>query len=401
MIEIEKLTNDQELIKDFVESLSKKYDSEYFLKKVKNKEFPIELWNEIANNGYLGIIVPEKYGGGNFGIDDLRVFVGEMAKNGLMSFQLVSQIIVCDIMHKYGNDEQKNKYLPEIISGARCSFAFSEPDAGTNTFNIVTDAFKEEEHYKLSGHKTYITGVKESKYMLVVARTTSNNDLKDISKSPTISLFFVDPKSKGINITPQNIGFRSTSEREEMLITGDVQYDIYFDDVIVPKENLIGKENEGIGYLYNTFNLLKIMIAAMAIGWGKNVLNKAVEYAKKRTVFEDPIGSYQAIQHPMARAITDLELANLANQIASKACDSEEDINLVTTYANVARYVASEAAYEAWDIAMQSYGGYSLDREYGIITLWQPILSTRIIPISNEVILDHFCKHGLGLPNSQ
>ena len=400
MIEIEKITDEQDLMKSFVKDLSEKYDLEYMLEKIRNKEFPIELWNDIAKNEYIGIITPEEYGGGDFKIDDLRVFVGDMARNGLMMLQLASQIIDCDIIANYCNEDQKSKYIPQIFSGTRCSFAMTEPESGESTFDLKAIASKEGDYYKLNGHKTYITGAKESKYMLVVARTMPYKDVKDIDKHLGVSLFFIDTESQGIDMTPQDIGFRATSLREEMLITGDIQYDVHFADVRVPKENLIGEEDEGGRYLYDSFNLSKIMTAAMAIGWGRNVLDRAVEYAKQRAIFEDPIGSYQAIQHPMARAKTDLELANLTNQRAARAYDNGENKREVSIYAEVAKFAASEAAYKACDIAIQTHGGYSFDRDYGIIPFWQPILLTMIAPISNEIILDHFGEYVLDLPKS-
>ena len=393
MIEIERVSEDQALIREFVRDLSKKYDEEYLLTKTENKEFPVEVWNELAENGYLGMIVPEEYEGGGFKADDLRVFVKEMAKYRLISLQFVSQIIDSDILSKYGSEEQKRKYLPQTISGTRCSFAVTEPDAGIDVFDIKTTAVEEGGHYKLNGHKIFITGAKESRYMLVAARTTPYKDVKDSDKRMGISLFLIDSDCEGISTMLQDVG---VTTQGEMLITGDRQYGVHFDDVMVPSENMIGREEMGGTYLFDVFNLLNIITAAMAIGWGENVLAKGVEYAKQRVLYEDPIAAYQGIQHPMVRAKTSLELANLANQRAARAYDAEEDPELVEIYANAAKFEASEAANEACDIAMQAHGGYCVDRGYGLITLLPLIRLTRCIPISNEIILDHFGEYILG-----
>lgn len=392
MIEIEKVSEDQALMKEFVKSLSKQYDEEYFLTKTKSKEFPNEVWNDLAKNGYLGMIVPEKYGGGEFKVDDLRVFLREMAKYKLISLQFVSQIIVSNILSKWSNEEQRKKYLPQLISGTRFSFAITEPNEGADISDIKTTAVEEEGYYRLNGHKIFITGAKESKYMLVATRVIPK-DVKGDNKRMNINLFLVDSDCDGINMMLQDVGVTTAGD---MLITGDRQYDVRFNDVIVPSENMVCRDGTKNTYLLDISNLLNIIMAAIAIGWGENVLTKGVEYAKQRVLYEEPIGAYQGIQHPMVRARTSLELANLMAQRAARAYDAEEDLELVEIYVNAAKFSASEAANEACNIAMQSHGGYCVDRGYGLITLLPLIRLTRHIPISNEIILDRFGKYLLG-----
>jgi len=385
----EKLSEDQKLIVDFVGDLAKKYDKDYFIDKAKIKEFPIEVWNDLADYGYLGIIIPEKYGGGEFKIDDLRVFVKEMSKNGLISLQFVSNLIDSIIILRYGNEDQKNKYLSEMVSGTRFSFAVTEPDVGTDVSNLKTNAVREGDHYRLNGLKKFITGAKESKYMLVVTKIVSDGEERGIG------FLLVDPKSNGIDMTPIYIGVTTP---ENTIITGDSHYEISFDGVMVPKDNLIGGEDMREEHLFDAFVLWRIVIASMALGWGENVLEKGVEYAKQRIVFEDPIGAYQAIQHPMVRAKSELELAALINRRAAIAYDNKEDPEILEEFANMAKLTSSEAAYKACDIAMQCHGGYSFDKGYGLITLAPLIRLTRIIPISNEAILDKFGEYVIDLP---
>ena len=385
----EELGEDQKLIADFVRDLAKKYEGDYFVDKAKSKEFPIEVWNDLAEYGYLGIILPDEYGGGEFKIDDLRVFVEEMSKNGLIPLQFVSNLIDSILILRYGNEDQKNKYLPEIISGTRFSFAITEPDVGTNVSNLKTNAVREGDYYRLNGQKRFITGAKESKYMLAVTKIVSDGEEKGIG------FLLVDPQSDGVGMVPIHIGVVNP---EETMITGDSHYEVSFDDVMVPKENLIGEENMKEEHLFDVFVLWRLVIASMALGWGRNVIEIGAEYAKERIVFEDPIGAYQAIQHPMARAKTDLELAALVNQRAAIAYDNKEDPEVVEELANISKLTTSEAAYDACDIAMQCHGGYCFDKGYGLITVAPLIRLTRIIPISNEAILDQFGERVIGLP---
>ena len=385
----EKLSEDQKLIADFVGDLAKKYDKDYFIDKAKGKEFPIEVWNDLAEYGYLGIIIPEEYEGGEFKVDDLRVFVEEMSKNGLISFQFVSNLIDSILLLRWGNEDQKNEYLPEMVSGTRFSFAITEPDVGTNVSNLKTNAVREGDYYRLNGRKRFITGAKESKYMLVVTKIVSDEGGRGMG------FLLVDPKSDGVGMTPIHMGVITP---KETMITGDLHYEVSFDGVMVPKENLIGGGNMKEEHLFDAFVLWRIVIASMALGWGRNVIEIGAEYAKQRIVFEDPIGAYQAIQHPMARAKSELELAALVNQRAAIAYDNKEDPEVLEELANMSKLTTSEAAYKACDIAMQCHGGYSFDKGYGLITMAPLIRLARIIPISNEAILDRFGEHVLGLP---
>ena len=199
---------------------------------------------------------------------------------------------------------------------------------------------------------------------------------------------------------PKELNVRVTPVEERMMITGDTFYDVLFDDVEVSREDLIGREDSGGEYIHNTSSLIMMMMAAASIGWGENVLEMAVEYAKTRVIYEEPIGSYQAVQHPMVRAKTDLEMAKLVLERAAIALDGGENPDDTAIYASMAKYAATEAAYHAFDIAIQAHGGSSFDRETGIITLWPLVLMSRMIPLNNEVILERFAEAALGLPTS-
>ncbi|MBW2201148.1 MAG: acyl-CoA dehydrogenase, partial [Deltaproteobacteria bacterium] len=363
----------------------------------KKMEFPLKFWNVIGEGGYIGMLAPEEYGGTDFNAEDLVVFFESMAKKGLMSHQLINQVTCCDFLTKYGNPEQKSKYIPGIISGTLCSYANLEQSEGMSLFDISMSAVKEGNTYKLNGRKSYVAGAKGSANLIVAART---KPLDPENKKEGISLFLLDSNSKGIEMVPKELNVRVTGENEMMMITGDTFYEIHFNDVKISQENRIGRENSGGEYIDNTSSLMMMMMAATSIGWGENLLEMGVEYAKNRVIYEEPLGSYQAIQHPMVRAKTDLELAKLIIERAANAYDSEEDQEEVAIYAGMAKYTATEAAYNACDIAIQVHGGSGFDRDTGVITLWPLVLLSRIIPLNNDVILERYAEVALGLPAS-
>ncbi len=386
-IAYEEYSPNQKMIADFVNQLSKKYTREYWMNKAEKKEFPTEMWNEIAENGYLGIIIPEVYGGADFSFSDLKVFLEELATKGLMTLHFVSFFMDIIILLLHGSEELKKEYLPQMAKGTYFSFALTEPDAGTNSLKITTKAEKKGSYYYVKGTKVFITGADESKYMVVAARTQDYNE-KDKKKG--LSLFVIDSHTDGITMMPQNVE----------IVSPDSQYTVYFDNVKVHEKNLIGKEGEGFSYLLSGLNLERIIISCFCLGMGKYVLKKAVEYAKVRNIFGDPIGKYQAVQHPLSRAFMNIQLASIATREAAKALDSKANSKLVGMYANIAKLSASEAAFNACDTAIQTLGGYGLTKEHDIINFFIPIRTLRIAPINNEMILNYLGEKFLGLPRS-
>lgn len=382
------LTEEQKLIVNFVKNLARKYDRAYWLSKAQKKEFPREMWDEIAKNGYFGMIVPKEYGGGNFKIDDLRIFIEELGIQGIVTLHFISFFMDCILIVKHASEAQKRELLPQMASGTYFSFAITEPDAGTNSFKIKTSATKKGDYYLLNGQKLFITGADESRYMVVVTRTIPYEMVENKRKG--LSIFVIDSHSKGVTMVPQGVE----------LVAPEKQYTVFFEDVEVPAENLIGEENEGFSYLFSSLNLERIIIAAYVGGMGKHVLEKGVRYARQRKLFDAPIGAYQGIQHPLSRAWMELELASMVNQRAARAFDEGESPQIVGLYANMAKYVASEAAFKACDIAIQAHGGYGMTREYDVITFLPNIRAMRVAPVNNEMILNYIGEHFLGLPRS-
>jgi len=386
MVDIE-YTRDQRSIADFIAKLAKKYDRSYWCKKAESEYFLHEMWDEIAKNGYFGMVIPEHYGGGNLSYADLIVFLEELGRHGIITLHFVSFFMDC-VLVMHGDEELKKRFLPLMSSGTYFSFAITEPDAGSNTFKIRTRAKREGEYYRLTGQKIYITGADESEYMVVVTRTTAYEEVDD--KRSGISLLVVDSHSSGITMQHENIEIFSPER----------QYTVFFDDVRVPAANLIGEEGKGSDYLFDGLNLERIVVAAYCIGLGKYALDKAVNYAKERNVFGTPIGSYQGLQHPLARAYVGLRLASLANHAAAKAMDEENHGRLVGLYANMAKLSGSEEAFKACDIAIQVHGGGGLTREYDVINISNMVRAMRVAPVSNELILNYISQQHLGLPKS-
>ncbi|MBN1380296.1 MAG: acyl-CoA/acyl-ACP dehydrogenase [Deltaproteobacteria bacterium] len=378
-------SDDQLAIANFIDKLAKKFDRNYWLNKAEKKEFPKEMWQTIAEDGYFGLIVPEAYGGTHMRIDDLRIFLEEIAGKGLMTLHFVSFFMDC-IMVMHGSEALKNKYLHRMAKGEYFSFAITEPDAGTNTFNIKTISRKNKHSYLINGQKVFITGAGESKSMVIVTKAAAN----ERNRKGGLTLLMVDTNSNGITLNDQQVE----------IVSPDRQYTIFFDEVEVPEENLIGEEGKGFSYLLSGLNLERVMVSSLALGMGKYVLQKAVEYARQRNVFGVPIGAHQAVQHSLTRAFVDLQTATLVNKKAAVAIDESPNSPQAGLYANVAKLCSSEAAFRACDAALQTHGGYGFSKEYDIINFVNSIRLLRIAPVNNEMILNHVGEHFLSLPRS-
>jgi len=378
-------SDDQLAIADFVDKLSKKFNRDYWLKKAENKDFPEEMWQAIAENGYFGLIIPEAYGGAGMRIDDLRVFLEEIAGKGLMTLHFVSFFMDC-IMVMQGSETLKRKYLPELAKGEYFSFAITEPDAGTNTFNIKTVSRRNGNSYLINGQKVFITGAAESKSMVLVTKAAED----DRNRKGGLTLLMVDINSHGITFNDQQVE----------VVSPDRQYTIFFDEVEVPEENVIGEEGRGFSCLLSGLNLERVIVSSLALGMGKYVLQKAVQYACQRNIFGVPIGAHQAVQHSLTRSFVELQTATLANRKAAVAIDGGPNSPQAGLYANVAKLCSSEAAFRACDTALQTHGGYGFSKEYDIVNFVNSIRLLRIAPLNNEMILNHVGEHFLGLPRS-
>ncbi|MEV6046413.1 acyl-CoA dehydrogenase family protein [Streptomyces xanthochromogenes] len=346
------------------------------------------LWSEAAKLGYLGVNLPEAYGGGGGGMAELSIVLEELGSAGCPLLMMVVSPAICGtVIARFGTEEQKRTWLPGLADGTlTMAFGITEPDAGSNSHRITTTARRDADGggWILSGRKVFISGVDIADATLIVGRT---EDARTGSLKPCL---FIVPRD-----TP---GFqRSRIDME--LQAEEKQFELVLDDVRLPAESLVGDEDAGLLQLFAGLNPERIMTAAFAIGMGRYALAKAVDYATTRQVWKLPIGGHQAIAHPLAQAHIELELARLMMQKAAALYDAGDDVGAGEA-ANMAKYAAAEACVKAVDQAVHTLGGNGLTREYGIASLITAARVARIAPVSREMILNYVSHQSLGLPKS-
>lgn len=383
------LTPEEPMIRQFVRQVAKKYGRDYWLAKAREGSFADELWQELAQGGYLGMMIPPEYGGGGLGLRHMAILFEEMGHEGIpLLLIVVGNVMDAVVIARYGSEEMRQRYLPPLARGeTRFCFALTEPTAGSNSFRTSTFARLDGDEYVLNGQKMFITGVDASDYMLVVTRTTPLEEAGD--KREGLSLLVVDRRAPGITLQPLEMG----------VLHPETQFAVYFDDVRVPRGDLIGEEGKGHRYLFDALNPERVSAAAVAVGLGRFVLDKAVSYARERVVFSAPIGSHQGLQHPLAEVKTRLELAAVMTHYAAAMSDAGDKAG-AAAYANMAKLAAADAATDACDLAIEVHGGSGFSNDVDLITLWPFIRMLRTVPVSREMILNYVGEHVLGLPRS-
>jgi alkylation response protein AidB-like acyl-CoA dehydrogenase len=373
-----------------VARLAGRFGREWFTEKARAGEKTTELWLEIGKAGYLGINIAEEYGGGGGGIGDIAAVCEELAAQGCPLLMMVVSPAICGtVIGRYGTEEQKQRWLPGLCDGTgTMAFAITEPDAGTNSHNITTTARRDGDGWLLRGQKIYISGVDEADNVLVVART---EDARTGKLKPCLFVVPTDAPGFEFSAIPMEI------------VSPELQFQVFIDDVRLPADALVGDPDNpaggGLAQLFAGLNPERIMAASFSTGLARFALDRAAAYAKERTVFKDPIGAHQAIAHPLAQSHIEIELARLMTQKAAALCDAGDDIGAGEA-ANMAKYAAAEAACDAADRAVQTYGGNGITQEYGMAGLLVATRAGRIAPISREMILNFVAMHSLGLPKS-
>lgn len=364
------------------------FGPEYYLSAAREGRKTTELWDAAAKNGYVGVNIPEEYGGGGGELGDLAAVLEELAAAGAPLLMLVvSPAIVGTVISEFGTDEQKKRWLPGVADGtARYAFAITEADAGSNSHNIVTTAYRTEDGgWRLTGNKTFISGVDEASHILVVART---EDAKSGNLKP--ALFMVPTDSEGLVRNEIDMG----------IVLPEKQFTLFFDDILLPYDALVGSEDAAIAQLFAGLIPERIMGASIAVGGARLAIERAVIYAKERTVFKGtPIGAYQAIAHPLAELHMELEAARLMTQKAA-ALLADGDHMGAGEAANIAKFLAAEVSVKAVDQAIQTHGGNGLAREYGLVDMVTSSRLGRIAPVSREMVLNFVAQFSLGLPKS-
>jgi alkylation response protein AidB-like acyl-CoA dehydrogenase len=377
-------TDEEARIRETVAGICAKFGPAYSREKRERGEPPTELWDELASRGFLGVNIPEEYDGGGLGMSALAA-VGEeitAAGTGLLLI-VVSPAIVGSILIRHGTPEQKERWLRGIGTGTtKVAFAITEPDAGSNSHNISTAAVRTDNGYALRGQKTFISGVEEADAILVVARMREPDGTLGL---PVIAL--VDSDAPGL-------------ERQEVptvASSSDKQWLLFFDDVEIERDRLVGGETAGLKAVFDGLNPERIMGAAVCNGAARRALALAADYAREREVWGGPIGAHQGISHPLAEAKIELELARLMQQKAAALYDAGAPAGEAS---NMAKYAAAEAGIHCVDRAIQTHGGNGFTFEYGLPELWWAVRLVRTAPVSREMILNYVAEHSLGLPRS-
>ncbi len=381
-------SDEMQMLREAVGSIASKFGHDYYAAKARADERTDELWNAVAEAGFLGVNVPEEYGGGGGGITELAAVGEELAAAGCPLLVIVVSPAICaTIIAKFGTEAQKQRWLPRFATGElKMAFAITEPDAGSNTHNLSLTATKDRDVYRLKRSKYYISGVDECEAILVVTKSGVDPD----TGRGRLSLFVVDTDTPGLD--KQVLPVEITAPEK--------QFTLFFDNVQVEADRMIGAEGEGLRQVFFGLNPERILSAATANGIGRYALGKAAEYAKTREVWGTPIGRHQGISHPLATAKINVELARLMTQKAAWLCDVAGDSPEAGEAANMAKYAAAEATLAALDQAIQTHGGNGMSTEYGLADLWGMARLLRIAPVSREMILNFVAQHSLGLPKS-
>jgi alkylation response protein AidB-like acyl-CoA dehydrogenase len=377
-------TSEHELLRQSVAGIAAQFGESYFREKARAGEKSTELWRAVAEAGFVGVNLPEEYGGGGLGVTELSIVCEELGAAGCpLLLLVVSPAISGAIIAAFGSDEQKSRWLPGIATGSeKMVFAITEPDAGSNSWNLSTSARRDGDDWVIKGTKYYISGVDEAEWMVVVARTG-----EDERGRGRLSLFVVSTDAPGLTRHPIDVA----------VVGPEKQFTVFFDDLRVPADYLIGEEGDGFVQLFYGLNPERITGAAYAIGAGRLALDKAVRYANERKVWKVPIGAHQGLAHPLAKAKIELELAKLMTYKAAWQYDSGENAAEAT---NMANYAAAEAAIACVDTAIQVHGGNAFSQEFGLTDMWWGTRLSRTAPVSREMILNFVAQQSLGLPKS-
>jgi acyl-CoA dehydrogenase len=383
------LTEDQRALRGAVRELAARFPDEYWAERDERHEFPREFYDAFASGGWLGIAIPEEYGGGGLGILEASLLLEEIAAsgagmNGCSAIHLT--IFGLNTIVKHGSEELRREILPRAADGSlHVCFGVTEPDAGTDTTRITTFAHRDGDGYVIRGRKVWITKAGESQKMVLIARTTP----RDQVARPTggMSLFLVDLSSDAVQL-------RAIPKMGRNAVAS---YEVLLDDLRVPAEARIGAEGEGFTYLLDGLNPERILLAHEALGLGRAALRRAVRYAGERVVFDRPIGQNQGVAFPLAEAATRLDAAELMARQAAWRYDEGLPCG---REANMAKWLCAEAGFQAADQAIQTHGGMGYAREYHVERYFRESRILRLAPVSQEMVLNYVAQHVLGLPRS-
>jgi acyl-CoA dehydrogenase len=387
------LTEDQELIRASVAEVAGKFDDHYWMEKDQAHEFPQEFYDAIAKGGWLGMTIPEEYGGHGLGITEATLLLEEVARSGgAMNAASAIHLSIFGMQPvvKHGSDELKARTLPRIVNGdLHVCFGVTEPGAGLDTSRITTFAKRDgpgqTADYVVNGRKVWISKAKESEKILLLTRTTPYDEVT--KKTDGMTLFLADLDPAHVDIRPiSKMGRNAVSSNE-----------VFIDDLRVPLADRVGEEGKGFAYILDGLNPERMLIAAEALGIGRVALEKAVKYGNERYVFNRPIGMNQGLQFPLADSLARLDAAELVLRKATWLYDNGKPCG---REANTAKYLCADAGFAAADRALQTHGGMGYAEEYNVSRYFRESRLMKIAPISQEMILNYLGSHVLGLPRS-
>jgi alkylation response protein AidB-like acyl-CoA dehydrogenase len=374
------------LLRDAVAKVARGFGHEYFQEKADTDGRTDELWDALGELGFLGVHLPEEYGGGGGGMADAVVVVEELAAHGMpLLIWVISPAIVGSILAAHASEVMKKDWLPGLADGSRkIAFGLTEPDAGSNSHQVSTTARKDGDGWAISGQKYYISAIDQCEAVLVIAR---DGDLSTPEKS-RLSMFVVPTDSPGLSL----------QQIETSIVSPDKQFTVFLDEVRVGPEALVGEAGSGLRQVFDGLNPERILVGAICGGVGRYAIEKAAAYARQREVWSVPIGAHQGVAHPIAQAHMEVEVSRLATMHSAREFDAGS--SGAAEAANIAKFVASEAALKALDQAIQTHGGNGLSKEYGLSELWFVTRLMRTAPVSREMVLNFVAQTSLGLPRS-
>ncbi len=375
-------------IREAVAKLCEEYPGEYWRKLDREQAYPTEFVKALTDAGFLAALIPEEYGGSGLSLRAAAVIMEEVQAQGCNSAAAHAQMYIMGAILRHGNDAQKQKYLPRIASGELRlqAFGVTEPTSGTDTLSLRTTAVKQGDKYVVNGQKIWTSRAEHSDLMLLLARTTPRDQVA--KRTEGLSVFLVDMQKalgNGLSIRPiRTMMNHATTE-------------VFFDNMEVPAENLIGEEGKGFRYILSGMNAERILIAAECIGDAKWFIDKASGYAKERTLFGRPIGQNQGVQFPIARAYAQMRAAELMVERAANLY--QQGVN-PGEEANIAKLLAADASWAAADMCVQTHGGFGFAEEYDVERKFRETRLYQVAPISTNMILSYVSEHVLGLPRS-
>ena len=375
-------------LRDAVRDLCQTFPVEYWRKVDEARGYPEQFVDALTKAGWMAALIPQEYGGSGLGLTEASVIMEEINRTGGNSGACHGQMYNMGTLLRHGSERQKQQYLPKIASGELRlqSMGVTEPTTGTDTTRIKTVAVKKGDRYVVNGQKVWISRVQHSDLMILLARTTPLDQVK--KKSEGMSIFLVDLREaigKGLEVRPiLNMVNHETNE-------------LFFDNLEIPAENLIGEEGRGFRYILDGLNAERTLIAAECIGDGYWFIDKASAYAKERVVFDRPIGMNQGVQFPIADAYIEVEAANLMRYQACALFDAHQNCG---AQANMAKYLAAKASWEAANVCLQTHGGFGFACEYDVERKFRETRLYQVAPISTNLIFSYVAEHILGLPRS-